>query len=491
MDNKRNTMNTYKATLHTALAIMTAATVASCDLVTPGDIINPNVDEETFVNTPNAMATWVNGTNSRMATTVATFVELTELISDDYFNNYSMTSQVFDTPTLLYTDADVTRLQRGIGTLREMALKGLTTVADADHTTTRAQRFNLRYVEGYAYLLAGENFVGLPVADGGDIVDWKGQLQLAISTFLDALTLTDNATDRAFINTLVARAYYRLGSKDSAVSYAQAALACSADFVKQVTFDGENGVTNSFQEYVYGADYGFAFQPLPRLDFLDPKYFYTDDVLEQRPICIAKAEEPYLIMAEAALADGRLDEARTTLHTLLALVAQRPVQHDINDQMEGRDNGGYRKYPNSSEYRVAASMADSLRSGLVLDRQRPNLISVPYISGTSVTDAMVDHCATQDELLELVYLLRQEIFFGEGRRSADLGIRLPVCEVEAANTPTSEGYTTAVIPPFIPTNQDMDAFTLDEAQKTVVIKYNMNRVIVENKTSAYVVPFIH
>ena len=484
-------MNTYKAYRHTALALVATAALTSCDLLTPGDIINPNVDEETFVATPNAMTTWVNGTNSTMATTVGTFVELTEILSDDYFNNYSQSSKVFDFPTLLYTDTDVTKLQRGIGTLREMALKGLGTVAKADTSTTEAQRFNLRYVEGYSYLLAGENFVGLPTADGGEVKDWKTNLHMAISTFLEALPMADNATDRAFINTLVARAYYRLGTQDSAVCYAKAALACSADFVKQVTFDGQNDVVNSFQEYIYGETYGYAFQPLPRLDFLDPKYFQTDDPLEQRPICIAKAEEPYLIVAEAALADGRLSEAKATLHSLLALVKARPVQHDINDQLEGRDNGGYKKFPNSSAYRVAASASDSLRSGLVLDRQKPHLISVPYISGTSVTDDMIDRTDTQDDLLCLLYLMRQEIFLGEGRRSSDLGIRLPVCEVEAANTASAEGYTTAQIPSFIPLNQDMDAFTMDEEQKTVVIKYNMNRVIVNNKTSEYVVPFIH
>lgn len=37
----------------------------------------------------------------------------------------------------------------------------------------------------------------------------------------------------------------------------------------------------------------------------------------------------------------------------------------------------------------------------------------------------------------------------------------------------------------------MDEFTMDEENKTVVIKYNMNRIIVENKSSEYVAPFFH
>lgn len=38
-----------------------ALSCASCELLQPNDIINPNVDEKTFLQTPNAMSTWVNG----------------------------------------------------------------------------------------------------------------------------------------------------------------------------------------------------------------------------------------------------------------------------------------------------------------------------------------------------------------------------------------------------------------------------------------------
>lgn len=482
-------MNTIKIKKAVTCAI-TMMSLSACDLISPSDIVNPNVDEDTFKKTSNALQSWVNGTNSTLATTVSKFVELTEILSDNYFNNYSQSSKVFDFPTILYTDPDVTTLQRGVGALREMALNGLSNISKTDNTMTVEQEFNLRYVEGYSYLLAGEYFVGLPEENGGEIKDWKHNLNKGIDTFNSCLTLAQTNDDKAFINTLLARAFYKLGDKQAAVSHAQAALDLSADFVKQVTFDGKNSVDNSFQGYVYGLPYGTAFQPLPRLDFLDPKYFQTTDPLEQRPICIAKAEEPYLIMAEAEIADNDLAHAKQTLTSLLALVKARPVQKGVNDQVEQRDNGGYKKYPNSSAFKVAASANDSLRAGLILDRQAPKLIDIPYISGTSVTQQMIDQCDGQDNLLRLLYLMRQEIFFGEGRRAADLGIRLPVCEVEAANT-ASEGYTQAQIPPFIPLNQDMDAFTIDDKAKTVVIKHNMNNVIVDNKNTEYVAPFFH
>ena len=79
----------------------------------------------------------------------------------------------------------------------------------------------------------------------------------------------------------------------------------------------------------------------------------------------------------------------------------------------------------------------------------------------------------------------------EGRRVADLGIRMPVGDVEAAHTPSARGYTEALIPPFIPLNHGLDDFTMDEATRRVTITYNMNRVIVKNKNSEYVAPFFH
>ena len=140
---------------------------------------------------------------------------------------------------------------------------------------------------------------------------------------------------------------------------------------------------------------------------------------------------------------------------------------------------------------MAASEGEPFRTGLVLDRRDPHLIAIPYISGTSVTEDWIDETSGIDELLTLLYLMRQEIFFGEGRRVADLGIRMPVCEVEAANTPSAADYLEALIPPFIPSDYGMDDFTMDEETQQVTITYNMNRIIVENKSSEYVAPFFH
>ena len=230
------------------------------------------------------------------------------------------------------------------------------------------------------------------------------------------------------------------------------------------------------------------YQPLPRLNFLNPKYVQRTSIYESA-ICIAKAEENYLIMAEALLAKGDEHACKAKLHELLKLVQSRPVLSGVKDWAKTRATGGIKEYPDSAIYQVAASPNDRFRDGLVLSRKKPQVISIPTVSGTSVTSQMIDDCQKHDDLLELIYLLRQEIFMAEGRRMNDLGIRLPISEVEAKNTSTAAPFVQAEIPPFIPKDQGMDAFELDKKNFRVTIKYNMNRIIVENKSTPFVVPF--
>lgn len=464
--------------------ILLALLLTACDLVSPDKVINPNVDESAFLNSDNPMQTWVNGTEKELALHMSDFVELMEILSDNYYNNYTRSSKVFDVPQLLCTDADVTALQRHVGSLREMADYGLTTVAQADHNVTEQQRFKLLCVKAYSHILAGDFFRALPTSNGGELVEWPEQMRHALQVLQQALPLAQDDDDRAFVHTLMARAAHRIGDRETAVAHARQALSYSPTLLRQVQFDSKNGVLNGAQEAIWS----FWFQPLPRLDFLDPKYYQLTST-DQCPITLAKAEENYLILAEAALAQSDLTQARTQLSALLALVQSRPVQHDVNDQLEGRYNGGLRKFPNDPSYRVQASPNDPLREGLIIDRRPPHLITVSPVSGTSVTQAMIDRLADHDSALEMVYLMRQEVFFAEGRRPADLGIRLPVCEVEAAHASNSAAYVEAWIPSFIPQGGGLDEFTVDDEARTVTITHNMNRVIAANAHTADVAPF--
>lgn len=466
------------------LSVAACMPLHSCDLLTPDDIINPNVSDDTFLGSANAMQAWVNGTNRSFAEAMGNYCLLMEILSDNYFNNYSRSSQVFDIPRILYTDTDVADLQRHVGTMREMADYGINTVAAADAATTRSDLFNLHYIKAFSFILGGEYFRGLPDTEGGEIKTWKEHMNTALTVLDSTLEYADTDEDKAFVHTLKARTYYRLGDSVNASAEASASLELSSDFLKQAVFDGTNGVNNPVQEAIWDT----WFQPLPRLDFLDPKYFQLS-ATEQRPVNLAKAEENWLILAEASLADQNEAQAKVYMRQLLDLVKSRPVQEGINDQLEERYNGGYKRYPDNSAYKVAASEGEPFREGLVLDRKAPALVSIPYVSGTSVTEEMIVSTSGIDETLALLYLMRQEIFFAEGRRVADLGIRLPVCEVEAANTPSAADYIEALIPSFIPLNYGMDSFTMDDDAMEVTVAYNMNRIIVENKASEYVAPF--
>lgn len=464
--------------------IIASLIVSSCGLVSPGEIVNPNVVEDDFLDSDNAMQTWVNGTEKQFALAMGQYCQLMEILSDNYYNNYSRSSKVFDMPQLLPSDELIIALQRHVGTLRESANYGFNVVSQYDKNFTDKEKFTLYYIKAYSFILAGEYFTGLPTEEGGEVQPWEKHLSLALETLDNALSYAETDEDKAFVHTLKARVYYRQGDKSNAVAEAKTALSLDGDLCRQVTFDGENNVANDAQEAIWGT----WFQPLPRLDFLDPKYYQLKST-DQSSINIAKAEEDYLILAEASLADGNVTEAKTWLISLLGLVNSRPVIHDLDDHLDGRYNGGAKRYPVGTDYVVAACEGAPYRSGLVLDRTAPNLISVPYISGTSVTEDMINGATTVEEMLHTVYLMRQEIFMAEGRRPADLGIRLPLGDVEAANLSNADSYMTAVIPDFVPKDGKMDAFTMDEEKKQVTILYDMNKVIVDNRRSAEVAPF--
>ena len=458
--------------------------LGSCNLIEPNDIENPNVTEKAYLEGGNAMDTWVNGLDRTLAMTVSNFCLQTEIISDNYFNNYTRESKLFDRPQLLNNDPDVNGMERGVAQLRSAADYGLDVVRHRDKNVTKNHLFKLYYIKAYSYLLGGENFMALPVSEGGEVKTWKELLRLSLKCLEETEPYIGNDTERSLVHTLRARAYYRLGSVDDALKESEEALRFSSNLLCQVAFDGVNGVVNTMQDDICKAMY----QPLPRLNFLNPKYVQRTSIYESA-ICIAKAEENYLIMAEALLAKGDEHACKAKLHELLKLVQSRPVLSGVKDWSKTRATGGIKEYPDSAIYKVAASPNDRFRDGLVLSRKKPQVVSVPTVSGTSVTPQMIDDCQKHDDLLELIYLLRQEIFMAEGRRMSDLGIRLPISEVEAKNTSTAAPFVHAEIPPFIPKDQGMDAFELDKKNFRVTIKYNMNRIIVENKSTPFVVPF--
>lgn len=469
------------------LTVVGMALAVACGEFKPTDVVNPNVTDKQFVGSPGAGAAWLRGTQRQFLLTLNQVVLNTELASDNYFNNYTTNAQKFDVPVLEYIDPQVQSIQSNIATLREMATFGLDTVFAHDSAVTANDRAEMLFLRGMSYLFAGENFVALPASANGPIVTWQNLLQLAIADFSKARSTSTDPVAKQSYTLALARAYYRLGDKTNAVTEATALLAANPTFIRNAVFDPVNGPSNDMQTVLTSSVNNF--QPLPRLDFLDPKYPNRGGKI-QSPIAILKAEEAHLILAEALLSDNDVAGAKSRLQQLLTLVQSRPVEV-VDDRIQKRGRaGGKVVYPNTSDTKVAFAPGDPLLPGYVLSRSAP--VQVPTVSGTSVTSARIDSITTVDDGLYVLYLMRQEIFIAEGRRMADLGMRMPVAQTEVLANPNAKDgadYTQGQIPSFIPLGYGMDAFTYDSVAKTAVMKYDMNAILVQNKTSSAVLPF--
>lgn len=454
------------------------------------EVTNPYVTEERFINTSDAAKTWVNGSRREMSTTVGTLSEFTELVSDNYFNNYTQSSKVFDIPQLDYFDVDVTNIQRTLHRLLENVKFGLEKVLPADGESTSEQRAELLMYKGYTHILCAEFFVGMPASELGEVLSPVQHLDLAISDLSEAENIFAEQADKLTCALLKARAFYRLGNPSAATTEARKVLELPL-LNRQVFFGTQTGPANNLQNAIFSSTTN-QFAPLPRLDFLDPKYFNLTPVVadDQKPISIAKAEEAYLIIAEAEASAGNSAAAKNILRELLdESVFKRPTVQ-LDDSRDTRNGGNRNDYPLTA-LKVKFDESSTPRDNYIVDRQAGE-ITAYLVSGTKVTHTDIDNADSQEELLYLIYLLRQEIFFGEGRRMADLGIRFPVSQLEEQNNPNVRTeHTKAIIPAFIPLNREMDDFTVDLVNGVVTMKHDINKVLVDNRSSGEIMPFIN
>ncbi|MBE5319809.1 tetratricopeptide repeat protein [Pedobacter sp. MR2016-19] len=450
---------------------------------------NPNITDEVYLTTTNVATTWLSGLKRQMALTMNQVIVNTELVSDNYFNNRTLSNKVFDIPQIDNFDLDVNNIQSAIQRLREMSEYGLTTVVNADKSTTPVQKAEMYFINAYAHVLSGELFTGLPGTAKGAVLSPAQHYAMAISSLDQAISLQTNATEKAAYTLLKARVYYDLGDAAQARTFATAVMTTPL-LLKQQVFDGQNSASNDFQTYLFSSTTN-EFAPLPRLDFLDPKYYNTGTIaLDQKPVSYLKGEEAYLILAEIQVSSNDLTGAKTTLKNLLTdVIAKRPVA-TFSDVKETRNGGNRNDYPLTA-VKVKFDDTDVERAGYVLDRKTAN-INISTISGTKVTAADIDAASTQDALLYLVYRMRQEVFISEGRRMTDLGIKFPVSQTEQLNNPNVKpSDLIAQIPSFIPKNRGMDDFTNNIASGVVTMKYDMNKVLVGNKTAKEIFPFIN
>ncbi|WP_442588434.1 hypothetical protein ACSBL2_20550 [Pedobacter sp. AW31-3R] len=461
--------------------------LGSCELV---EVENPNLIEDRFLGAGNSAVEWTDGMRRQMSVVVGSNTEFTELVSDNYFNNYTSSSKVFDIPQINYFDQDVANLQAGINRLMEMCEYGLTKVFPADAQSTPLQKAEVMMYKAYGHLLSADLFVGMPATPLGEVLSPEAHRNAAIALLNEAQPLFTAADDRLVCALLRARAYYGLGNAQQARSEANTALQ-NPLLLRQVKYGQNSGLNNNFQGNIFTTSGTNPFAPLPRLDFLDPKYFNTDQVAanDQKPIAIAKAEEAYLIIAEAMVSANELTAAQGILKSMLTDCVSKRATVSLSDKAETRNGGNRKDYPLTA-VNVKFDATSPEKAGYVYNRQAGN-ITAYLVSGTKVTAAEIDAANTQDGLLYLVYLLRQEIFIAEGRRMTDLGIRFPVSQREQlGNTNVKPEHTQAILPAFIPKNREMDDFEVNVATGVVTMKHDMNKVLVQNKTATGIMPFM-
>lgn len=440
---------------------------------------NPNLSVGSVVGQPNSSQIWLSGLERQISLTINEILILAELGSDNYVNTQTFFSQFLDDLDIRITDPDMRNTQYQIHRLRESARFGLEEVGPADPEYTEETEAEYHFFEGMSYLYAAMYFSGLPQEELGEIISSEENYNRAIASFESAIS----ANSLPEYHLAKARAHYYLGEKTEAVAAANMALSLDSDFTRKAGYDAANGPTNRMQDALYDRATFDDFQPLPTLDFLDPKYSRLS-ASQDASVHYLKAEEAYLILAEANITGGAIPAAKSNLEDLLDLVETREVR-TINDATEGRTQVAPGSRPNKS------SVVVNGRAGLVLDRDAT--VEVPSISGTSLTSAEINAISSEDEGLKLIYRTRQEIFIAEGLRFVDMGIKLVIAQNEILQNPNvSEGdpSTVPVIPSFIEAViPQLDAITYNADSNTATTVINVTNILVANKTSPLVLPF--
>ncbi|MEM9867095.1 MAG: hypothetical protein AAF765_05370 [Bacteroidota bacterium] len=475
-----------------AILVVLGCTNSFDNVVDFTQVENPNLSENSVVGVANSSSILLAGADRELSFALNEILVLAELGSDNYVNTQTFFNQFLDGLEMQATDPDLRDTARDIHRLRETAVFGLEVVGPGDPNYDAATEAEYNFLKGMASLFSAMYFSNLPNEPFGVPLSFIEHYQNAIDAFNTALEL--NALPEYHLG--IARANYYLGNKEEAVLSAQAALALSPSFTRFAQFDQANpdGPVNAFESALYQRATFDDLQPLPTLDFLDPKYSFLS-AEQDPPVHYLKAEEAHLILAEANLADGNAAAAQANMSDLLDLIAQREVR-EIDDSIEGRIEVEPGVRPDTTDVVVNG------RLGLVLNRKPgvddegnpvPVTVNIPSVSGTSLSLDDVGQITADDAGLELLYRTRQEVFIAEGIRFVDMGVKLIIDENEILlNENISEGDsgTLPVIPSFIAAVvADLDKITYDPETGICTTAIDLNQILVANKTSSQVLPF--
>lgn len=471
------------------LAVALSVALVGCDFLDPTNVENPLTTTDDLARATEPTRALLPGIRAQFARALNGTIVLTEVVSDNYSIHGTGLNGEYDfprnvVPNIVNATATSTGLYWNLQELRALATFVIETIAPDDETATSAQLAEVRYFRGMAFLLLGENFSAAPLEVDGASVPASDLLQRAAADFTEALTLAGSGPFADRSRAALARTHRLAGSAAQAAQAAQAALnSAGDDFVYTQLYDATS-ITN--QAFVFNTQRALKeMQPLPRLDFLDPKYTSLE-----APVPVAKAEEMFLILAEVALVAGDLTTARGHLASAIQLAQDRP-QLLFSDN-DARNNADLSIRPRDASIMIRADADSPFRSGLVLNR--PGVVSVPVISGTSLVADSIGALAGEEELWHSLYLARQEILFLEGRRMSDLGIRLPMMLREIdANPSISDGSpgTQVLVPSFIPAANTMDLYSpslvygLGDVLQTneITMSVDMNRILARERFS--------
>ncbi|MDP6339244.1 MAG: hypothetical protein QF842_02825 [Candidatus Marinimicrobia bacterium] len=481
------------------IGFMGAILLTSCDILDFNEPDpNPNLSEDAILNSENSMAGWVLGIQRQFVEVHNGYVVMSSLMTDNYDFQGAQVNSALNLPEAQSSFLEMYEMLQPLHQLREMGKYGIETVSQRDENSTADQLAFCHFFIGFSHLIQAELFTMAILEPDGTPVTPAEAFNAAITSLKTAHDGTSDANLKTRCLYALARANYGAGNKSEATSYASQALASDPTYVYRELPDNASGTSSNYMQAVIYNGGNQGWQPLPRLDFLDPKYAGTNSTAfaDQDGYITLKSEEAHLILAEAANADGDLTSQKSHMENLLALVKSRPIDSVLETDARRNDLHSGIQRPNSDDISVKASADDEARSGLILNRvgafDVPVVVAVPSVSGTSVTSEMIQALSTADEALELLYLMRQEILIAEGRRMFDLGMRFP-CNTDEIdlnpNVNAGDPITKPLFPSYIPRDEEMNAYTWDEAGKLVTILHNMNTVIVANKTSSTACPF--
>ncbi len=481
--NKRSQRGSRRPVL--GLLLISTLGIGACDFLDPTAVENPQTTSEDLLNAKNPTTSLLPGLRAEFARLMNTTAVVSEVVSDNYsihgtglFKEWDSPRRV--TPSIMNGTGDATGLYWHTQELRALATFVIEDIAPNDATALAEEVAEAHYLRGMALLIASENFSGAPLVEDGPLVPAAQMLDLAIED-LNAGASFGVATTAA-----LARAYRWKGDRGAATSAAQAALGQDGDFVVLQEYDAVS-IDNTPWAFLVNRALQ-EMQPLPRLDFLDPKYLDRE-----QGIAVAKAEEMHLILAEVAMAGGDMTSAKAALRNAITMAKSRGTA-TFSDGDE-RLNADLTIRPRDASITVRADASSPYRAGLVRDRNGAS-ITQNVISGTSLDADSVAALTTADELWHALHLARQEILFLEGRRMADLGIRMPIMldEIDANGTiNTGDLGTNPVVPAYIPQDDEMDLYSpaspyddggnLIETQ--VTIQFDMNRVLTQNNVTPF------